>query len=191
MINKKAFKEAKPKHYKKFHALDQKQMGQAVLRQKPIKAILSKVPKNERRQVIENVSQVFENAGGTYWDVPGKGKSVGISKQIIENPEKFRKLMGIGTRGILAHEGFHANRPVLGKSELLAHAYGGFKDKKNKGFKDVMKGVGRATQQIGHAVKTRPFRVGMELATVAGLSAAVNEGVKAVKGKIKDDKKKG
>lgn len=32
-----------------------------------------------------------------------------------------------GTRNTIAHEAFHANNPRLGRSELLAHIYGGYK----------------------------------------------------------------
>lgn len=43
------------------------------------------------------------------------------------DPSKYTKYNREGTRNTIAHEAFHANNPRLGRSELLAHIYGGYK----------------------------------------------------------------
>lgn len=48
----------------------------------------------------------------------------------VTNPNfksPFTRYNRQSTRNTIAHEAFHANNPILGQSELLAHIYGGYK----------------------------------------------------------------
>lgn len=130
--------------------------------------------KGQRSQYVRDVNNanVGDVVAGTIWDVPGKGKSVGFSKKFWEDPKLLKEKLGVNRRGILAHEAFHANRPVLGRSEILAHAYGGAKDKKVRGIKDVGRASKRAAGQVAHLLKSRPGRFGFELGVLGAAATA-------------------
>ncbi len=111
--------------------------------------------------------------GGTIFQTP-KGTSIGINKDIWGDLSKTER------RKFLAHEAFHANAPVLGKSEIFAHAYGGLKSKKGKtSYKAAFK-------EIKHLKKSRPERLYLELGGIGAVGAATAVGVH----KLKKDRKK-
>jgi hypothetical protein len=109
--------------------------------------------------------------GGTVFKTP-KGTSIGINKDIWSDLSKSER------RKFLAHEAFHANVPVLGKSEILAHAYGGLKSKKGKiSYKS-------AINEIKHLKKSRPERLYLELGGIGAATATTAAVVHTAKKKL-------
>ena len=104
----------------------------------------------------------------------GKGLHAYISDRVFKAPGS------LSPRGIVHHELFHARVPVLGRSEVAAHFYGGLRHR--KGVLDVGKGM----DQIGHLVQGRPVRALLELGPLAGASVATG----ALGGKILADREK-
>jgi len=89
---------------------------------------------------------------------------------------------GITRRGIVAHEAFHSRTPILGRSEILAHAYGGWHSRRGAGIGERLKDVGG---QISHAFKTRPDRVEKELAIAGGTALGAYLAYRVLRSKLK------
>ena len=182
-FEKQAFRFNKPGLIKKFNLLTEKEMTGALLRQplpRKIFGIWKTMTKlvDEKgefaaaRKTYRELAKVVSKrkAAGTFFSTP-KGKSIGISKETWKEAPGFR-------RNILAHEAFHANVPVLGHSEILAHTYGGAKA--GRGLKESLKG---GAAGLGGAVLTRPGRVGIEVGLVGAGVVGTGIGIKKVKKK--------
>ena len=89
---------------------------------------------------------------------------------------------GITRRGIVAHEAFHSRTPILGRSELLAHAYGGWHSRRGAGIGERLKDAGG---QIAHAFKTRPETVRKELAIAGGTALGGYLAYRMLRSKLK------
>lgn len=95
-----------------------------------------------------------------------RGKSV--AGAAVKNRVYARADLGKDLRGVIHHEAFHAKVPVLGRSEILAHFYGGLKSKKGK------LSLSEGLKEIGHLGDTRPHRLMFEaLPASAGLGAYI------------------
>ena len=105
-LKKLAFKYTKPKHWKSIHLFTSKEMRQAALRQKPVRAIAGTVgklvefsgkkrglsPKEIKNEKFKATSafmraghnqlnvQFGDDLAGTIFHTPGKGRSIGLSK---------------------------------------------------------------------------------------------------------------
>lgn len=157
-MEKKAFKFNKPGFLRMFSYGTDKQLKQAVRRQRLLRSIINMVPKNQRRTIIRQLDDQIDSMGpldGTIFNTR-KGKKVLINRSMRKASPEMK-------RTVLSHEAFHAKNP-LGGSELLAHIYGGVKGKKGGFLDKVRAGLGQA----GHAVKTRPVRVGLEVSAAGG-----------------------
>jgi len=76
--------------------------------------------KKDIRNSIHRTTAGGKTIFGTYGGkVKGKKTPVGL------NSDRWGDLDKTTRRNVIAHEGFHANAPIVGHSELLAHAYGG------------------------------------------------------------------
>lgn len=182
-FEKTAFRYVKPGHIKKFNLFTEKEMASATMRHPLMKALFGVdkfIAKTEGKSEFGAVRKTYKSlakklsgrkAAGTIFPTP-KGKSIAISK------ESWKNLGPQGRRNILAHEAFHANMPILGQSEILAHIYGGAKA--GKTLKKSLKG---ATQQLGHAIRTRPAKVAIEAGLAAAGTAGAVIGTKKVKNK--------
>jgi hypothetical protein len=96
-----------------------------------------------------------------------------LNSKTVDNFKHFGFSDGLGglkLRGVIAHEAFHAKNPVLGRFELFAHAYGGYKNRRPGA--PMTDRLVDATKQLGHAAQTRPGRVGLEAAVLATPPAA-------------------
>lgn len=117
------------------------------------------------------------------------GPAVGTRKNTIYLNKSFNKtdpgLSGITRRGVLAHEAFHASKPVLGHSETLAHLAGGFHNHRNSSIGGKVKDMAK---QYGHLWRAQPHRAIAEHAiAAAGAYGAYRLGKKLF-GKKKDKK---
>lgn len=107
-------------------------------------------------------------------------------RNIMMLSRSLRDEAPIERRVTLAHEAFHARTPVLGHSELAAHAYGGWKA--NKGAKRLWSSDGTgALNQLGHVIKGRPGRVALEAAVVGGLGYGAYRLAKRLRGRKKEE----
>ena len=183
-FEKTAFRFNKPGLIKKFNLLTEKEMTHAILRQPLVRKMFGffkAVEKEElgefgaarkaHRELTKMISGM--KSAGTVFPT-SKGKSIGISRDMWKKEPALR-------RYYLAHEAFHANVPVLGRSEILAHIYGGAKAVKGK--KISLKGGALGFAQ---AVASRPTRVALEAGLVGAGAAGTALGVKKVKKKYFD-----
>ena len=126
--------------------------------------------------------QLYSDWGGQVMGTfaPGKkGKRLYVSRDVFRPGAKDQ--LGLSPRGVVNHEAFHAFAPAgLGKSEILAHAYGGLKNTKGK------HDYGKAMQQVGHAFKNRPLRASLEAGLAGGTGLGAYKGGKALKNKYDD-----
>jgi hypothetical protein len=137
-------------------------------------------------RVIKSVLDTLEHKGGsiTGTAIAGRfGKSrvfinresfhqKRLMKSIMEDVDKSLGIQFVksGTgpknmREIIHHETFHT-LPVLGRSEILAHFYGGLRNKKR--VLDPIEGV----KQIKHFVGHSPKRAAIEAGVMGGSGAA-------------------
>lgn len=178
-FEKTAFRFNKPGLIKKFNLLTEKEMTGALLRQslpRKIFGIFKTMEKGElgefgaaREAYRALAKKLSGRSAGTYFPTP-KGKSIAISKESWKKNPSSRRM-------ILAHEAFHANVPVLGHSEILAHTYGGARAIKGK------KTLEGGAVGLASAVLTRPGRVALEVGLVGAGVAGTALGVKKVKKK--------
>lgn len=171
-----------------FSYANKQEMVAGSLRQRPIRAILGMVPKEQRRAAVKELhKQMRGMAAGTIAYNPTQKRSINLVDR-----DWFKGNSRAKRRMVLAHEAFHSRTPVLGTSEIAAHMYGGWKA--NKGVKRVWSGDGTgAINQLGHLAQTRPERLGIELALLAGAGYAGYRGYKALRAKLRDkdqDRKK-
>jgi len=152
----------------------------AVRQQHPIKAVRGAVRKLRGKEGLKAFdeslrgvadTQTLGALGGTI--APGrKGTKSYISRGVASGDRSGMP----GLREVLHHEGFHAKVPILGSSEILAHAYGGLKSK--KGRLDPAQGV----NALKHLWATRPgraiFEAGVGAGVVGGGGAALASHVK-------------
>lgn len=159
-----------------------KRMQELVFHQNWPKAILSLIGKLEGPEFAKSMKHKMKNrmydagtVGGTVASGK-KGTRVYINRAMARDPSN-----GLNLREILNHETFHAKAPFgLRHSEILAHAWGGLKSRKNK--LDLIKAI----KSTGHAFATRPVRAGGELALGAGALYAGVKGLKKGIDKIKN-----
>lgn len=171
-----------------FSYANKQEMVAGSLRQRPIRAILGMVSKEHRRAAVKELhKQMRGMASGTVAYNPTQKRSINLVERgwFKQQPRSKRRM-------VLAHEAFHARTPVLGRSEIAAHLYGGWKA--NKGGKRVWSGDGTgALNELGHLARTRPDRLGIELALLAGAGYAGYRGYKALREKLRNkdqDRKK-
>jgi hypothetical protein len=149
-MNKLAWKYNKPGHIKKVRLFDDADILSAIRRQPAMRKHLSGYTSGDLRRHLKR------QAKDGWWDgVTGTIYSTLKGNSIAFNKKYWKSLNPVEKRNVYYHEMFHANRPILGKSEILAHAYGGYKSGQ---------GVGR---MLLRAAKTRPIRVSLETGLVA------------------------
>ncbi len=145
-----------------------KEMASARLRQHRLASQLSFGDKRRALRILrENPKAV-----GTIVANPAQDRSIALVHADWRGPNiprEFRRL-------VIAHEAFHAKTPILGKSEILAHLYGGWKAGKGtervwaRNFEnsDGSQAMGTgALNQLGHLISTRPKRFAREIGLVA------------------------
>ncbi len=137
----------------------------------------------EKKELIKSIDvpiNAAEDAYGTIAKNPRTGKKTSIIN--MNHVRADRRLNDpITFRNVVNHEHFHAQVPVLGNSEILAHMWGGLRQKKVKRLKDLGKNLQVSGKMLGHLIRTRPARFGLEL-SLAGLgSAAAVAGTKKLK----------
>lgn len=177
-----AFKYNKPGHIKKFVLMKEDDIFKALLRQSGVKKLLGTAKLMTKgapggfhagvKELKSVLSKRFKGEdrtiAGTIFKTP-KGTSIGINKDIWKGLSKTER------RKYLAHEAFHADTPVLGRSEILAHAYGGLKSKKGKiNYK-------AAIDEVKHLKKSRPDRLYLELGGIGAAGTATTVGVRKLK----------
>jgi len=180
-MNKVAFKFNKPGFIKMFRYGSEKDVARAAMRQGWARRIIGLIPKHggQRTAFIKELERELSKgkrkAAGTIYKTK-KGKKVMIDRSVRKDGPYVK-------RNILAHEAFHAKVPLLGKSELLAHFYGGFKGKKGPISDKIREGLYVA----GEAAKVLPGRVAGEI----GAGAVGTYGAKKLIDKLtkKKDKK--
>jgi hypothetical protein len=168
-----------------------KELRQAVQRQGPIRGIVGLAPKEQRpwqiRQLNNRLKYLDGRFGGTITPNKHQGRNIMLlNRNLRDRPKTIRRM-------VLAHEAFHGKTPVLGHSEILAHAYGGWKA--NKGLKKLWNtdtksggfGTG-ALNQVGLLAKVRPSRMLGELAIAGGLGYGAYRGGKAIYNALKSKK---
>ena len=172
---------------------DQRQLVNAALRQgglvRGLKALAYRVGGADAvRQLRKIVHEEFAgNIGGTLEPARrGRPARLWVAQETISRPaqERMRRDVGIGLRGVVAHEAFHAATPVLGKSEILAHAYGGWHDRRRA---STAQRLGRGFQQIGHLARSRPSRFAIEAALAAGVGYGAYRAAKALRKRLRKD----
>lgn len=194
-----AFKYNKPQHFKKFHLMDDEELFQGALRQlmaRKFMSVLDNIPGINsaekfkfRRDLTKQVkNNSFGSIGGTIFPAKkpnGKTEqSIGISRDLFNGAKQSkdgRKYVNISNRNILAHEAFHANTPILGKSEILAHLYGGFRSRNWK--------EDGPHKMFAHLAKGRPVRFGIEAGIGLGTAAGLGYLGKKLYNKYKKKKK--
>lgn len=139
-------------------------------------------PKNVSRSMHDKIKSI--NPAGTVAPDMRTGKNtIYLHKKL--NMKDNAGLSGLTRRGTLAHESYHANKPILGKSETLAHLAGGFHNNRNSSVGSKVKDMAK---QYGHLWRTRPARAGLEHAAVAAGAYGAYRLGKKVFGKKKDKK---
>lgn len=164
-MRKFAFKYTKPRHATKlFRLMSEREIASSAIRQRfprVMQAIIFRTSKYVRsalpqanRMLVDAAREIAPNTGGTiYSDNSGK-KFVGISRDFFRQiPKKMR-------REVIAHEAFHAKNP-LGASEILAHAYGGYRGG----------GITGGAKSLLHLGVSRPDRLAAELTLVGGAAS--------------------
>lgn len=197
---KEAFKYDKPNHYKKVRLLSEKDMYKAILRQSMLRKVVGGVFKTvdmsnispaakfkQKKEFVKAFNKKLKDKGmnpaGTIFDTRDGRRTVAFSKKY------YKQLGREGRRLVLAHELFHANRKILGNSEILAHLAGARAVKKKFGKVDPSKfkasGMTSATYlgQLKHVFSTRKVRAPLEL--LVPIAAAV--GIKKVYNKFKNE----
>lgn len=176
-----AFRFNKPGYIKKFNLLTEKEISQALLRQGPPTVFrnIKKTYKWQRSGEFEATRKAYnflvEKPSGEYrtaatiFSTP-KGKSIAINKDFWRIADKTKR------REMLSHEAFHANMPILGKSEILAHIYGGAKSE--KAIKESLKGGAKG---LKHLIKTAPEMAALEVGLVAAPVVATVAAIEAKK----------
>ncbi len=166
-FEKTAFRFNKPGYIKKFNLFTEREMSRALLRQGPptvfriIKKTYKKRGSGEFGAARKAYNFLVEKPSGEYrtaatiFSTP-KGKSIAINKIFWRYANKKKR------REILSHEAFHANMPIVGKSEILAHIYGGAKS--GKTIKESIKGGAKG---LKHLIKTAPEMAALEVGLVA------------------------
>jgi len=101
-----------------------------------------------------------------------KGVKVYLSRNLVSNKKH-------PFRDVAHHELFHANVPVLGQSEILAHLYGGLRAKKGK------LSPGQAVKDLDHLINGRPVRALGEIGVAAGGTRLLLEGAGAAHKRLK------
>lgn len=163
-----------------FSYANKQEMMAGTLRQRPIRAILGMVPPQIRREGVKELHRQYRGmAAGTVTYNPKQKRSINlVDRDWFKGNSREKRRM------VLAHEAFHSRTPVLGHSEIAAHLYGGWKA--NKGLKRVWSGDGTgAINELGHLATTRPDRLGIELALLAGAGYAGYRGYKALRNKLR------
>lgn len=134
------------------------------------------------RQLIEQTKHP-SGVAGTIAPNAHQGRNIMMMHRGLRDyPKALRRM-------VIAHEAFHGRTPVLGRSEILAHAYGGWKS--NKGLKRLWNtdmtvgghGTG-ALNQIGMLAKLRPSRFAQEallVGTAGALGLGAYHGIKAIR----------
>lgn len=97
--------------------------------------------------------------GKKYPQMRGKHYTAMHRTNVRSLPRAWRK-------GVMAHELFHT-KPIIGKSELLAHMVGGYRGLSGGGVKG-------AVRQIGHYKRSRPELYRTLLKRTGGAGAAVS-----------------
>lgn len=95
--------------------------------------------------------------------------ALAIGKNVIV-PYTFPTMSKAQRRATLAHELFHTNTPILGRSEILAHLYGGLRGH-------------NLAEETRILLRNRPLRTAAELTTAATASAAASSIIKHYKNK--------
>lgn len=102
---------------------------------------------------------------------PNRGR-VFLHEDVRHFPKPYRRM-------ILAHEAWHKNVPVLGRSEILAHVYGGLRagNKPDTTYRgdnhaEVRRAMNDPTVrgQLKHLVRTKPGRAATELLFAGSLA---------------------
>jgi hypothetical protein len=179
-FEKTAFRFNKPGYIKKFNLFTEREISRALLRQgTPTFGIIKKIYKKRGlgefgstraayNFLVEKPSGEYGTAA-TIFSTP-KGKSIAINKDFWRHADKKKR------REILSHEAFHANVPILGQSEILAHIYGGAKSE--KAIKESLKGGAKG---LKHLIKTAPETVALETGLVAAPILATIAAIEAKK----------
>jgi len=123
-------------------------------------------------EVLNKLRSEVEPPSGTYY-TDFKNRPV-----VVINRDDYKLLPKMGRRNVIAHEFFHANNPILGRSEILAHIYGGIKSK------DKIFGNFGPVNMLRHLAKGRPGRFATELGVLGSLGLGTYLGIKAIKDKI-------
>jgi len=199
MLKKLGFRYNKPGHIKKFRVLSDRDLRSAAIRQN----LVARTLKNKdgsinkymvkmytrgrsakdrvadtlnlskfNRRILDKAEKRFEDIGGTIYPTP-QGKAIAVNKKYWEHLSKEQR------RNFLAHESFHANNKILGRSEFLAHLYGGAKSR-SKFFSQ--EGIGGSAKAFA---QTRPDRVILELGLPATATAITVKQIKKRKNKKK------
>lgn len=152
----------------------QKVIRQAAVRQGPVDfvtGLLAKGQKISKGKARDLVGEELKKMplGGTI-SSGRKGSVTYLDTDVMKKHKMPQSL-----RNIVHHEEFHRKVPIVGKSEILAHMYGGLHDKKVKSVADALHNAKRSVKDLGHLAKTRPGRLAMEAGAIGGAGYGANE----------------
>lgn len=129
-------------------------------------AKLKKIPvEKAREQVVTQIEATNRNRGvrilGTIGEGPSGRKHIYIEKSFAERAHAGKEDRTL--HNVIHHETFHSKVPVIGSSEILAHAYGGLRS--HPGTLTPSQSV----KDLGTLLKVRPGRAALEVG--AGIGA--------------------
>ena len=133
-----------------------------------------KAREHVKDQLLRQMSGAGTRIGGTI----AQGRKGSRSYIDLDMLKEQAKRGGPSIRNVVHHEEFHRKVPVLGRSEILAHLYGGFNQTKNKRYKNF----GHAARDLKTLVKVRPGRFGAEVAAFGGAGYGAKKGLDKLRG---------
>jgi len=170
-------------NFRKFHYANDRDLVRYAVRQPMVRNLLATVPSPGRRQIVKGLRRDMQgHIGGTVY--PTSQGDVSVINKNYYQKKKDGKIPRDEIRKTIAHEAFHQNVPILGNSEILAHAYGGLRSAEPFSTKH-----NSIIGQLGHAINTRPGRVAGEVA-IGGAGLAVGTGVAGAGVSLHDRHKK-
>lgn len=162
-----------------FHYANQDQLTHGLIAQVQdnpiIHALTRAAAKHGHPGVADDMGKkLYETGYGTalgtiYKNNAGKKVSL-VDEGLRKEPKAFRRM-------VIAHEAFHAKTPIIGRSETLAHLYGGFRSGAKPTSENGVFG------QYGHLWKTRPLLAAAEHAVAGGAAYGTVKGLNKLRKK--------
>ena len=159
---------------KVFHLESDREMLEMALKSNALVRWLTKDP-TRKKQVLEALGGA--RVAGTVAPIgTTKNRAIYLNKGILAGRHKLPGVLGPMTqKSVLQHERFHL-LPILGHSEIGAHIFGGAKV--GKGF---LNRAAYGAQGLRHLARTRPGRLGVEAAIIAGGAAGIKKGIDEIR----------